>query len=136
MGSPQEGSSLPGREAGRAWLTRSRRYAAAAPLPVQILLVALVCVFAPALVAIGLFAALAYAPFALWTGDRSRLASASVALWGVAVTAALAHGAAEPRYLLLVLPPVVAVVARLGVLGRVPVPGRTTAWAIIWSLPI
>jgi len=136
MGSAQQRASLPGREAARGWLTRFRRFAAAAPLPVQILAVALVCVFAPALIAIALFAALAYAPYALWTGDRSGLAAASVALWGVAVTAALAHGAAEPRYLLLILPPVAAMVARIGLLGRIQVPGRTTAWVIVWSLPI
>jgi SpoVK/Ycf46/Vps4 family AAA+-type ATPase len=103
---------------------------------VQVLVVALICVFAPALVAIGLFSALIYAPYGLWTADRSRFASLSVALWGVAITAALAHGAAEPRYLMLILPPVVAVVARLGVLGRVFVPCRTAAWAMVWSLPI
>jgi SpoVK/Ycf46/Vps4 family AAA+-type ATPase len=136
MASPQERSSLPGREAAQGWLTRCRRLAAAAPLPVQILLGVLIVAFAPALVAIGLFAMLAYGPYALWTGNRSRLASASVALWGVAVTAALAHGAAEPRYLLLVLSPVTAVIARIGTLGRVQVPCRTTAWVLIWSLPI
>src|SRR5215469_2886645 len=136
MGYTQVRSSPPGREAVRGWLIRSRRFAATAPLPVQILVVAVVCVFAPALIAVGLLAALAYAPYALWTGDRSKIASAAVALWGIAVTAAFAHGAAEPRYLLLVLPLVAAVVARIGVLGRVPVPCRTTAWMMIWSLPI
>jgi SpoVK/Ycf46/Vps4 family AAA+-type ATPase len=136
MGSTQQQSSLPGRQAVRGWLTRSRQFAAAAPLPVKVLVIALVCVFAPALVAVGLLCALAYAPYALWTGDRSRLASVSVALWGVAVTAALAHGADEPRYLLLLLPPVVSVVARVGLLGRVPVPCRTAAWVMIWSLPV
>ena len=107
MGSTQVRSSPPGREAVRGWLTRSRQFAAGAPLPVQILVVAVVCVFAPALIAIGLFAALAYAPYALWTGDRSKTASAAVALWGIAVTAAFAHGAPEPRYLLLAEPVVV-----------------------------
>jgi SpoVK/Ycf46/Vps4 family AAA+-type ATPase len=136
MGSTQVRSSPPGREAVRGWLTRSRRFAAAAPLPVQILAAAAACVFAPALIAIGLFAAMAYAPYALWTADRSKMASAAVALWGVAVTAALAHGAAEPRYLLLVLALAAAVVARIGVLGRVAVPCRTTAWVMIWSLPV
>jgi SpoVK/Ycf46/Vps4 family AAA+-type ATPase len=136
MGSAHQQSSLPGREAVRGWLTRFRAYAAAAPLPVQALVILLVCIFMPLLVTIGLFAALAYAPFALWTGDRSRFASASVALWGIALTAAFAHGAAEPRYLLLLLSPVVAVVARIGLLGRMPIPCRTAAWAMIWSLPI
>jgi SpoVK/Ycf46/Vps4 family AAA+-type ATPase len=136
MGSPQEQSSLPRRQAVRGWLTRSRQFAAAAPMPVKVLLIALACVFAPALIAIGLFAALIYAPYALFTGDRSGLASLSVALWGIALTAALAHGADEPRYLLLLLSPAVSAVARLGLLGRWPVPCRTAAWAMIWSLPI
>ena len=39
----------------------------------------------PRCVAIGLFAALAYAPIALWTGNARLLASASVALWGIAL---------------------------------------------------
>jgi SpoVK/Ycf46/Vps4 family AAA+-type ATPase len=136
MGSPQQQSSLPGRQAVRGWLTRSRQLAASAPLPVKVLLIALACVFAPALIAIGLLAALMYAPYALFTGDRSWFASLSVALWGVAVTAALAHGADEPRYLLLLLPWVVSGVARVGLLGRWPIPCRTAAWAMIWSLPV
>jgi SpoVK/Ycf46/Vps4 family AAA+-type ATPase len=136
MGSPQQQSSLPGRQAVRGWLTRSRQFVTAAPLPVRVLVVALLCVFAPALLTIALFAALCYAPYALWTGDRSGFASLSVALWGIAVTAALAHGADEPRYLLLLLPPVVSAVARVGLLGRWPVPCRTAAWVMIWSLPV
>src|SRR5271166_5657004 len=136
MGSAQQQSSLPGREAVRGLLTRSRQFAATAPVPVKIVVVALVCVFAPALVAIGLFGALAYAPYALWRGDRSWPASVSVALWGIAVTAALAHGADEPRYLLLLLPAVVSVAARVGLLGRISIPCRTAAWVLIWSLPI
>jgi SpoVK/Ycf46/Vps4 family AAA+-type ATPase len=136
MGSAEQQSSLPGREAVRGWLTRSRQFAAAAPLPVKVLLVALACVFAPALLAIGLFGALAYAPYALWTSDKSRLASISVALWGIAVTAALAHGPDEPRYLLLLLPLVLSVVARVGLLGSIQVPCRTATWVMIWSLPI
>jgi SpoVK/Ycf46/Vps4 family AAA+-type ATPase len=136
MGSPQRQSSLPGRQAVGGWLTRSRQAVAAAPLPVKVLVAALACVLAPALVAIGLFAALIYAPYALSTGDRSWPASASVALWGIALTAALAHGADEPRYLLLLLPPVVSVVARVGLIGRAQVPCRTAAWVMLWSLPI
>src|SRR3984957_6706995 len=136
MGSPQQQSSLPGRQAVRGWLTRSRQLAASAPLPVKVLLIALACVFAPALIAIGLLAALMYAPYALFSGGRSWFASLPVALWGGAVTAALAHGADEPRYLLLLLPWVVSGVARVGLLGRWPVPCRTAAWAMIWSLPV
>jgi SpoVK/Ycf46/Vps4 family AAA+-type ATPase len=136
MGSVQQQPSLPGRQAVRGWLTRSRQLVANAPLPLQVLAVALACVFAPALIAIGLLAALVFAPYALWSGDRSRFASLSVAVWGIALTAALAHGPDEPRYLLLLLAPVVSVVARIGVVGRVQVPCRTAAMVLIWSLPI
>ncbi len=120
MGSVQQQPSLPGRQAVRGWLTRSRRLVANAPLPVQVLAVALACVCAPPLIAIGLLAALVFAPYALWTGDRSRFASLSVAVWGIAFTAALAHGPDGPRYLLLLLAPVVSVVARIGAAGRSP----------------
>ena len=136
MGSVQQQPSLPGRQAVRGWLTRSRRLVANAPLPVQVLAVALACVCAPPLIAIGLLAALVFAPYALWTGDRSRFASLSVAVWGIAFTAALAHGPDGPRYLLLLLAPVVSVVARIGVAGRVQVPCRTAALVLVWSLPI
>ena len=136
MGSVQQQPSLPGRQAVRGWLTRSRRLVANAPLPVQVLAVALACVCAPPLIAIGLLAALVFAPYALWTGDRSRFASLSVAVWGIAFTAALAHGPDGPRYLLLLLAPVVSVVARIGAAGRVQVPCRTAALVLVWSLPI
>jgi SpoVK/Ycf46/Vps4 family AAA+-type ATPase len=136
MGSPEQQSSLPGREAVRGWLTRSRQFVGTAPLPGKVLLIALICFFAPALIAIGLFAAVIYAPYALWTGDRSGFASLSVALLGIALTASQAKGPDEPRYLLLLLPPVVSAVARIGLLGRMQVPCRTAAWAMIWSLPI
>jgi SpoVK/Ycf46/Vps4 family AAA+-type ATPase len=136
MGSVEQQPSLPGRQAVRGWLTRSRRLVANAPLLVQVLVVVLAFVCAPALIAIALLAALVFAPYALWSADRSRLASLSVAVWGIALTAALAHGPDEPRYLLLLLAPVVSVVARIGVVGRVQVPCRTAALVLIWSLPI
>ena len=136
MASAEQQSSLPGRQAVQGWLARFRRFAAAAPLPVKVLLVIAACVFAVPLVTLGLFGALIYAPYALWAGDRSGLGSLSVALWGIAATAALAHGADQPRYLLLLLPPVAAAVARVGLLGRWPVPCRTAAWVMVWSLPV
>src|ERR1700689_4796910 len=101
MGSPEQPASLPGRQTVRGAATRLRLYIAAAPLPVKILLIALLCVFAVPLVTVALFAGLIYAPYALWTGERSVVATASVALWGIAVTAALAHGTDAPRYALL-----------------------------------
>ena len=90
MGSPEQQSSLPGRQTVRGLLTRTREFVAGAPLPVRILLIALLCICAVPLVPIAMFAALIYAPYALWSGERSAISTASVALWGIAVTAALA----------------------------------------------
>jgi SpoVK/Ycf46/Vps4 family AAA+-type ATPase len=136
MRSPEQQAALPGRATVRGWVTRIRQFASAAPLPVKVAVVAGICILAPALVAVGLFAALAYAPFALWSGNRSPIATASVALWGVAVVAARTHGLAGPRYLLLLLPPLVALASHAGVLGRFAIPCRTTAWTLLWSLPV
>jgi SpoVK/Ycf46/Vps4 family AAA+-type ATPase len=119
----------------RSWLVRIRQSAAAAPIPVKILLIALVIAFAAPLIGILLLAGLGYAPYALWRQDRSVLASVSVALWGIAAVAGLAHGAPEPRYLLVLLPVAMAALAHAGPLGRGPVPCRTVAWTLLWSLP-
>jgi SpoVK/Ycf46/Vps4 family AAA+-type ATPase/uncharacterized membrane protein YgcG len=136
MPSPEQQSALPGRQAVRSLVTRIRQTTAAAPLPLKILVIVLLCLVAPPVAALSFVAALCYAPYAVWKGERSGLATFSVALWGVAITAACAHGADSPRYLFLLLPPVVAILAHLGPLGRWPVPCRTTAWAMLWSLPV
>jgi SpoVK/Ycf46/Vps4 family AAA+-type ATPase len=136
MRSPEQHPALPGRAAVQGWLTRLRQFIGTAPLLVKVLLILALCVLAVPLVTIGLFAGLIYAPYALWTGERSPLATASVALWGVALVAARTHGLDGPRYLLLLLPPVVAILAHVGVLGRWSVPCRTTGWALLWSLPV
>jgi SpoVK/Ycf46/Vps4 family AAA+-type ATPase len=135
-GSPSGRQALPGRQAVAGWLARLRQFVAAAPLPVKIALIAVACILFAPLATICLLVALAYAPYALWTGERSLMAAVSVAVWGVVIVAALAHGAGRPVYLLLILPVVVAVVANLGQLGRWRVPCRTAAWTLIWSLPV
>ncbi len=136
MPSPQQEPAVPGRPAARSWLTRVRQAITTAPVPVKILVITLVVIFAAPLVSLALLVALGYAPYALATRQRSVLASVCVALWGVVAVAGAAHGAAEPRYLLLLLPVAVVVVSHLGVLGRWPVPCRTVAWALLWSLPV
>jgi SpoVK/Ycf46/Vps4 family AAA+-type ATPase len=135
MPSPQQ-PAVPGRPVTRNGLTRVRQAVTSAPVPVRILLVALVIIFAVPLVSVALIVALGYAPYGLATRQRSVLASVCVAVWGIVVIVALAHGAAEPRYLLLLLPVAVVVLSHLGVLGRWPVPCRTAAWALLWSLPV
>jgi SpoVK/Ycf46/Vps4 family AAA+-type ATPase len=119
-----------GRQAVQGGIDRVRQFASAAPVPVRVLLVVAAVLLLPLL----LLGALIYAPYALATADRSVLASVSVALWGVALTAAQAHGPDGPRYLLLLIPVAVAVTAHAGRLGRAFVPCRTIALALIWSL--
>jgi SpoVK/Ycf46/Vps4 family AAA+-type ATPase len=136
MQSPERQPALPGRTAVQGWLTRLRQFVRAAPLWAKVSLVIALCFLAVPLASVALFAGLIYAPYALWRGERSPLASASVALWGIALVAARTHGLDGPRYLLLLLPPVVAILAHVGVLGRWPVPCRTTGWVLLWSLPV
>jgi SpoVK/Ycf46/Vps4 family AAA+-type ATPase len=136
MPSPEQQPAVPGPAAARSWLTRIRQAITTAPVWVKILLIALVVVFAVPLVSVALVVALGYAPYGLATRQRSVLASVCIALWGIVAVAAVAHGAAEPRYLLLLLPVAVVVVSHLGVLGRWPVPCRTVAWTLLWSLPV
>lgn len=134
MRSPEQHPALPGLTAVQGWADRVRRTAASAPLVVKLLFIAAACVFALPLVSVVLVAALAYAPYAVGRRERRFLATASVALWGIALTAALAQGNAAARYLLLVLSVAVAGLAHAGVLGRLRVPCRTAAWALLWSL--
>jgi SpoVK/Ycf46/Vps4 family AAA+-type ATPase len=128
MRSAERQPVLSGGQAVQGGVDRIRRFAATAPWPVKVLLVIAAIVLLPFL--------LLYAPYALWTGDRSVLGSASVALWGVALTAAEAHGPDGPRYLLLLVPVAVALLAHAGALSRGFVPCRTIALVLIWSLPV
>ncbi|HEU5418007.1 MAG TPA: AAA family ATPase [Streptosporangiaceae bacterium] len=134
--SAERSPSLPGRRVAQDGLARLRQSFAAAPLPLKIILVIALCVFVAPATAIAMFAGLVYAPYALWAGRRDVAATASVALWGVALTAAFAHGPDGPRYLLLVLPVAVALAAHPGKLGHWFAPCRTVAWTLGWALPL
>jgi SpoVK/Ycf46/Vps4 family AAA+-type ATPase len=131
MRSAERQPARSGQQAVQGGLTRIRTSAMAAPLPVKLLLIVAAIALAPFL----LIGALCYAPYALWTSDRSWLGSASVALWGIVILGAQAHGAAGPRYLLLLLPVGMGLAAHSGVLSRGFVPCRTVALTLIWSLP-
>jgi SpoVK/Ycf46/Vps4 family AAA+-type ATPase len=120
------------RQAVQGGLSRIRSFAAAAPLPVKALLIVAAILLSPFL----LIAAFFYAPFALWTSDRSWLGSAAVAVWGLAIVSSQAHSAAGPRYLLLLVPIGMALAAHSGSLSRGFVPCRTVALTLVWSLPV
>ncbi len=108
---------------------RARRWFDSTPLPLRILLAVLACL-------IGICVAPFYAPYAVWKGRRTLIATASVAVWGIALFAAHTHGPLAPRVALIVLPLLIAGIAHLGVLGRWFVPCRTAAWALLWVVPV
>jgi SpoVK/Ycf46/Vps4 family AAA+-type ATPase len=128
--------SLPGMRIAAGGLVRIRRGFAAAPLVIQILLIAALVLFFPAVVGILVLAGLIYAPFALSACRRSVVASLSVAVWGLAVVTGLSGGYKPWLALLLLLPFAVVPAAHAGSLGRWFVPCRTVAWALLWAVPV
>jgi SpoVK/Ycf46/Vps4 family AAA+-type ATPase len=116
-----------------------RRVTAAAPLPLKIIIVAAALLFGTGLLPLIIAAGLVYAPYAVVTSRRNIAATVSVALWGVSVILLLDRGDGNPQFaltLLCILPFAVAAAAHAGSLGRWYVPCRTTAWALVWSVPI
>src|SRR6266567_900942 len=85
-------------------------------LAVKALILIVCCVLCIPFAAVIMLAGLVFAPYAVWTGRRDAWATASVALWGVALVAAQAHGVSLPRYALLTLPVLAALVAHAGAL--------------------
>jgi len=112
-------------------VNRLRQKYTAAPLWLKVVLGVVVLLFVPPL-------ALVYAPYALSTSSRSIWATLSVAAWGLAAVLVFIHvqGFSAPKDLLFLLPLVVAGLAHLGPLGRRAVPCRTTAWTLVWSMPV
>jgi SpoVK/Ycf46/Vps4 family AAA+-type ATPase len=108
-------------------LDRLRGTYAGLPLPLKILLVAVCCI-------VGFPVAILLAPYAVISGGRSIWATGSVAIVGIALVSALAHGAAAPHYALFFLPIAVAFAAHAGALGRCYAPCRTVAWVIPLAL--
>src|SRR6516225_3273039 len=113
-----------------SWPTRIMRWVAQAPLIIKVFLVAAALVLWPFLL-----------PFALLTSAVAvaqkrpgRAAAYATATWVLPI-AIFAHVYRTWAIPLLVLPFVVAWVAGTRQLARVYVPCRTTAWAMLWSIP-
>jgi SpoVK/Ycf46/Vps4 family AAA+-type ATPase len=85
-----------------------------------------------------LFGCLVLAPVALAKKDRTRLASAYVAMFAVWLIYVLyIYGSRPPwsvRWALIALPVAVAILANLGKLGRVSIPCRTAALTLVWPV--
>ncbi|HEV2451781.1 MAG TPA: AAA family ATPase [Streptosporangiaceae bacterium] len=117
------------------WLARGRDALAAAPLTLKIVAVVALFIVFPVVFPLLLLAALAYAPVAVVTERRTRLASACVGLWGFLVATLASGGWSNGLMLLGLLSFAVAALSRAGALGRCYVPCRTAAWALLWSMP-
>ena len=109
--------SLPGRRVVQDGVSRLRRWYAAVPLWLKIILGVVLLVAVPELAVLAIVAGLIYAPYALSTSVRSVWASLSVALWGLVAVFLFANAHTAPRYLLTLLPLVVAGLAHVGPLG-------------------
>jgi SpoVK/Ycf46/Vps4 family AAA+-type ATPase len=118
------------------WLARVRGVVVRAPLLVKIAIVAALILALPVALPILFLVALAYAPIAIITERRTALASVCVAIWGVSVATGAAGGTSAGLAVLFLLSFAVAAAAHAGPLGRCFVPCRTTAWALLWSMPV
>jgi SpoVK/Ycf46/Vps4 family AAA+-type ATPase len=123
------------RRAVQDWLDRGRGTLARLPLWLRIVAVLTLLILVPPALPILLLAGLAYAPVAVITERRSGLASVCVALWGWLAVTLAAGGMSTGLMVLFVLALLVAAAAHQGVLARCYVPCRTTAWALLWSMP-
>jgi SpoVK/Ycf46/Vps4 family AAA+-type ATPase len=137
---PPEGSPfLPGWRTAQDGIARIRRMLSAAPLPVKIVLIAVLVIAFPFAVptacSIAVVSGLIYAPIAIASGRRTIVASLSVALWGVALVTVWSGRQHSWMLGLLALPFLVVAAAHAGPL-RWLVPCRTVAWTLLWALPI
>jgi SpoVK/Ycf46/Vps4 family AAA+-type ATPase len=139
---------LPGWRTAQDGLVRIRQKWTAASLFVKIVTVVVVVAFATAaafnlsrtlngVVGLLLVAGLVYGAFAVAQGRRSVTATLSVAVLGMALAAVWieVRGQQSSMLTLLLLPPVVAIAAHAGPLGRWLVPCRTVAWVLVWAAP-
>jgi SpoVK/Ycf46/Vps4 family AAA+-type ATPase len=85
-----------------------------------------------------LFGCLVLAPVALAKKDRTRLASAYVAMFAIWLIDLVYIQTSSPpwsvRWALIALPVAVAIIANLGKLGRVSIPCRTAALTLVWPV--
>jgi SpoVK/Ycf46/Vps4 family AAA+-type ATPase len=118
------------------WGSRIRQAQRMAPTWLKVTVIAAAIVFFPVTLSLIILAALAYAVVAVVQGRRTALASASVAVWGVAAFSAAYSGDRTWLYSLLLLPVAVALAAHSRPLARWFVPCRTVAWVLLWSVPV
>ena len=119
-----------------SWGARLMRAHRRAPTWLKVTVVAAAVLFFPATLGLIILAALIYGVVAVVQGRRTVGATASVAVWGLAVLFGLYNGDLTWLYSLLLLPFVVALAAHARPLARWFVPCRTVAWVLVWSVPV
>ena len=119
-----------------SWGARLMRAQRRAPTWLKVTVVAAAVLFFPATLGLIILAALIYGVVAVVQGRRTVGATASVAVWGLAVLFGLYNGDLTWLYSLLLLPFVVALAAHARPLARWFVPCRTVAWVLVWSVPV
>ncbi len=119
-----------------SWRTRIVRMHRKLPTWLKVVVLATAVLFFPVTLGLIVITALIYAVVAVVQGRRTRGASASVAVWGLAVFSATSSGNRTFLYSLLLLPFVVALAAHAKPLARWFVPCRTVAWVLLWSVPV
>ena len=118
-----------------SWGARLLRAQRRAPTWLKVAVVAAAVLFFPVTLGLLILFALVYAVVSVVQGRRTAGASASVAVWGLAVFSALSSGNRTWLYSLLLLPFAVALAAHARPLARWFVPCRTVAWVLLWSVP-
>jgi len=118
-----------------SWGTRLMHAHRRLPASLKVAAVIAAVLFFPVTLGLIILAALIYAVVAVVQGRRTAGASASVAVWGLAVFSGLSSGNRTWLYSLLLLPVVVALAAHARPLARWFVPCRTVAWVLVWSVP-
>ena len=119
-----------------SWGSRLMRAQRRAPTWLKVAVVAAAVLFFPVTLGLIILGALIYAVVAVVQGRRTVGASASVAVWGVAVFSAASSANRTWLYSVLLLPVAVALAAHARPLARWFVPCRTVAWVLAWSVPV
>jgi SpoVK/Ycf46/Vps4 family AAA+-type ATPase len=105
------------------------------PTWLKVSVIAAAVLFFPATLGLIILAALVYAIVSVVQGRRTPGASASVAVWGLAIFFGAYSGNTSWLLSLALMPFVVALAAHARPLARWFVPCRTVAWVLAWSVP-
>jgi SpoVK/Ycf46/Vps4 family AAA+-type ATPase len=106
-----------------------------APTWLKITVIAVAVLFFPATLGLIIVGALIYAIVSVVQGRRTPGASASVAVWGLAIFFGAYSGNTSWLLSLALMPFVVALAAHARPLARWFIPCRTVAWVLAWSVP-